>query len=110
LAASFDHMPRVPRSALPDGIYHVYTRGVAATPAPFPADEDKTTMFELLARLRTRGLIIHAACVMSTHYHGIFEGRRTRLSAALHWLNWAYARTTPTTCTGMCSRSGSRRG
>jgi REP-associated tyrosine transposase len=50
-------------------------------------------MFELLPHVSSRGLTIHAACVMSTHYHGIFEGRRTRLSAALHWLNWAYART-----------------
>lgn len=85
-------MPRVPRCALPDGIYHVYARGVAATVAPFPQDRDKTVMFELLPGLRSRGLIIHAACVMSTHYHGIFEGRRSRLSAAMQWLNWSYAR------------------
>ncbi len=49
-------------------------------------------MFELLPGLRRRGLIIHAACVMSTHYHGVFEGRRSRLSAAMQWLNWSYAR------------------
>jgi putative transposase len=85
-------VPRVPRSALPDGIFHVYARGVAATVAPFPRDQDKTLMFELLSRLRTRGVIVHAACVMSTHYHGIFEGRCTRLSSAMQWLNWSYAR------------------
>jgi REP element-mobilizing transposase RayT len=90
-------VPRVPRSALPDGIFHVYARGVAASAAPFPSDEDKALMFQLLPRLRTRGLIIHAACVMSTHYHGIFEGRRIKLSAAMHWLNWSYARTYNTT-------------
>jgi len=85
-------VPRVPRCALPDGIYHVYARGVAASAAPFPEDRDKTAMFELLPGLRTRGLIIHAVCVMSTHYHGIFEGRRSRLSAGMQWLNWSYAR------------------
>jgi putative transposase len=85
-------MARVPRSALPDGFFHVYARGVAATAAPFPTDDDKATMFELFPRLRTRGLIVHAACVMSTHYHGIFEGRRSRLSPAMHWLTWCYAR------------------
>jgi REP element-mobilizing transposase RayT len=85
-------MPRVPRCALPDGVFHVYARGVAATVAPFPEDADKTFMFELLPRLRTRGVIVHAVCVMSTHYHGIFEARRSRLSAAMHWLNWSYAR------------------
>ena len=90
--ASVGHVPRVPRSALPDGVFHVYARGVAATAAPFPEDRDKTIMFELLPRLQTRGLIVHAACVMSTHYHGIFEGRRTKLSTAMHWLNWSYAR------------------
>ena len=73
-------------------MFHVYARGVAATVAPFPGDEDKAVMFDLLPGLRTRGLIIHAACVMSTHYHGIFEGRCTKLSAAMHWLNWSYAR------------------
>jgi len=95
--ASVDRMPRVPRSALPDGIFHVYARGVAATVAPFPGDEDKATMFRLLPGLRTRGLIVHAACVMSTHYHAIFEGRTERLSAAMHWLNWSYAQTYNTT-------------
>jgi putative transposase len=95
--ASFELVPRVPRSVLPDGIFHVYARGVAATAAPFPGDEDKTLMFELLPRLRTRGLVVHAACVMSTHYHGIFEGRQPRLSAAIQWLNWSYARAYNTT-------------
>jgi hypothetical protein len=73
-------------------MYHVYTRGVAASPAPFPEDQDRTVMLELLPRLRTRGLTVHAACVMSTRYHGIFEGRRQQLSAAMQWLNWSYAR------------------
>jgi putative transposase len=90
-------VPRVPRSALPDGIFHVYARGVAATTAPFPGEEDKATLFHLLPGLRMRGLIVHAACVMSTHYHGIFEGRTARLSAAMHWLNWSYARAYNTT-------------
>src|SRR6185312_14657187 len=91
--ASFGRVPRVPRSALPDGIFHVYARGVAATVAPFPEDEDKTSMFALIPRLRTRGVVVHAFCVMSTHYHGILEGRVRRLSGAMHWLNWSYART-----------------
>ena len=54
-------------------------------------------MFQLLPRLRTRGLIVHAACVMSTHYHAIFEGRTMLLSAAMRWLNWSYARAYNTT-------------
>jgi REP element-mobilizing transposase RayT len=73
-------------------VFHVYARGIAATFAPFPRDPDKTAMFELLPGLRTRGLIVHAACVMSTHYHAILEGRRPKLSTAMHWLNWSYAR------------------
>jgi putative transposase len=84
-------VPRVPRYVLPDGLFHVYARGVAATVAPFPTDKDKTLMFELLPGLRSRGVIVHAACVMSTHYHGIFEARRFRLSAAMQWLNWSCA-------------------
>jgi len=85
-------VPRVPRYLLPDGFFHVYARGVAATFAPFPADDDKQLMFDLMPRLCTRGIRIYAACVMSTHYHAIFEARREKLSRAMHWLNWSYAR------------------
>jgi putative transposase len=85
-------MPRVPRTALPDGFFHVYTRGVAAS-TPFPEDQDKGTMMELIPSLEWRhGLTLHVACVMSTHYHTVVEGTCEALSPAMHWLNWAYAR------------------
>jgi REP element-mobilizing transposase RayT len=49
-------------------------------------------MFELVPRLRQRGIVLYAFCVMSTHYHGIFEARVSKLSKAMQWLNWSYAR------------------
>ncbi len=86
-------MPRVPRSALPDGLFHVFVRGIAGS-TPFPEDVDKTTMMELIPSLEWRQrLTLHVACVMSTHYHAVVEGACEALSTAMHWLNWSYART-----------------
>jgi REP-associated tyrosine transposase len=86
-------MGRIPRTVLPDGVFHVYASGVSDSRAPFPTDEDKTTMFELFARLEVRfKVVIHVAVVMSTHYHGVLECLCQELSRAMHWLNWTYAR------------------
>ena len=85
-------MARVPRSTLPDGFFHVFVRGVAGSP-PFPEDADKTTMMELIPSIEWRHrLSLHVACVMSTHYRLVVDGTCEGLSAAMHWLNWAYAR------------------
>jgi len=85
-------MGRTPRSTLPFGPFHVYSRGVAGS-IPFPEDADKQTMMDLLPSLGwRRGLVLHVACVMSTHYHAVVEGTNESLSAGMHWVNWAYAR------------------
>jgi putative transposase len=83
---------RLPRSVLPDGCFHVYTRGIVGS-TPFEEEEDRRTMMDLLPRVEWRhGLVLHVACVMSTHYHAIVEGLTVALSPAMHWLNWAFAR------------------
>jgi putative transposase len=85
-------MARLPRSALPDGYFHVYCRGIVGS-SPFAEEEDKQTMMDLLPSLEWRkGLTLHVACVMSTHYHAVVEGLCAALSPAMHWLNWAFAR------------------
>ena len=85
-------MPRLPRSALPDGFFHVWSRGVAAAVA-FPADEDRTEFMRLLHvtahRFRWE---LYAACVLSTHYHLVVDTSRRALSLGMHQLNWRYAR------------------
>jgi putative transposase len=85
-------MGRIPRSALPDGFFHLYCRGVAAGVA-FPSGEDRTEFFRLLGRsARRQRWQLHAACVLSTHYHLVLEARVAALSEGVHQLNWRYAR------------------
>jgi putative transposase len=84
-------VPRRPRSLLPDGIYHVTTRGVAGAPI-YLTDADRRLFLELLADVVTRfGWLCHAFCLMDTHYHLVVETTLTRLSAGVHRLNGLYA-------------------
>jgi putative transposase len=85
-------MGRLPRSSLPDGFFHLYCRGVATTVA-FPSADDRTEFFRLLGRIgRSHRWELHAACVISTHYHLVLEARVEALSKGVHQLNWRYAR------------------
>jgi putative transposase len=84
-------MGRLPRGALPDGYFHL-CRGVATTVA-FPDGADRTEFFRLLGRCaRRHGWQLHAACVLSTHYHLVLHARVVALSEGVHELNWRYAR------------------
>ena len=52
-------MPRILRTTLPDGYFHVYTRGVAET-SVFADDEDRRTFLALLLLVRRRyGWTLH---------------------------------------------------
>jgi REP-associated tyrosine transposase len=85
-------VPRIRRSDLPDGYFHVWTRGVAADTV-FPAAEDRTELFRLIGRCAWQfGWELYAACVMSTHYHLVLEAGVGALSRGMHQLNWRYAR------------------
>jgi putative transposase len=84
-------MPRLPRSALPDGFFHIWTRGVA-TAVALPQADDRTKLFDLLGRTARRfGWELYAACVMSTHYHLVVDTSARALSQGMHQLNWRYA-------------------
>ena len=84
-------MPRQPRSVLPDGIYHVTSRGVSGV-AIFGDDEDRRRFLALLGRTVERhAWQCHALCLMSTHYHLVVESRRETLSRGMHRLNGVYA-------------------
>ena len=85
-------MARVLRTSLPDGYFHVYTRGVARVP-PFPAPQDRTALLALLLTSQRRfDLTVYAACVLTTHYHAVFEATQVALSRGMQWLNARYAR------------------
>jgi putative transposase len=84
-------MPRLPRSALPDGFFHVWSRGVASTVA-LPDGDDRTELFRLLGlTVRHHGWELYAACALSTHYHLVVYARVQALSEGMHQLNWRYA-------------------
>jgi REP element-mobilizing transposase RayT len=84
-------MPRVPRTSLPDGYFHVYARGVAGA-AVFLRDEDRRTFFGLLpTAVRRYRWELHSLCLMTTHYHLVLESTCRRLSAGMQWLNGIYA-------------------
>jgi REP element-mobilizing transposase RayT len=86
-------MGRVPRSSLPDGCFHVVTRGVAERGEVFRDDDDRSTFLKLLlAVVRRHDWTCHAFCLMGTHYHLVLDSRRTDLSRGLHRLNLHYAR------------------
>jgi len=84
-------MPRILRTSLPDGYFHVFTRGVAGT-AIFQDDEDRRSFLTLLiSAARRYGWDLHTLCLMTTHYHLVLESTRTHLSAGMQWLNGVYA-------------------
>ena len=84
-------MARILRTTLPDGYFHVFTRGVADT-AIFRDDEDRRSFLALLIRAARRsGWELHALCLMTTHYHVVLESTRVHLPAGMQWLNGIYA-------------------
>jgi putative transposase len=84
-------MARLPRNLLPDGIYHVTTRGAAAAPV-FLDDDDRLYFLRLFAKtVDLDSWHCHAFCLMTNHYHLVVESLLTGLSRGLHRLNGLYA-------------------
>jgi putative transposase len=82
---------RTPRSALPDGILHVTTRGVFRQ-LVYLDDDDRRSFLGLLALVVHRHFWdCHAFCLMGTHYHLVVETAIERLSAGMQYLNGEYA-------------------
>jgi putative transposase len=85
-------MTRVRRSSLPDGYFHVYSRGLPEAPA-FPGASDRNALLVLIQKCERRfDLRVLAATVMTTHYHLVVETTASTLSKAIQWLNASYAR------------------
>ena len=68
-AATVALVPRPLRSQLPDGCFHVTTRGVDGCPI-YRDDDDRLAFLTMLALcVRRHGWTVHAYCLMSNHYH-----------------------------------------
>jgi putative transposase len=84
-------MARLRRSQLPDGIWHVTSRGTGGIPI-YLDDGDRSSFARLLGIAAQRfGLRIHAWCLLGSHFHLIVEAPGTQISAGMHWLLGVYA-------------------
>lgn len=85
-------MPRVLRTQLPDGLFHVAARAVERTPAFFD-DVDRIGFLRLLGEcVRRFEWDMYAYCLMTTHYHLVLRAAREALSEGMRRLNGLHAR------------------
>jgi len=74
------------------GLYHVASG--ATRPDPFFRDSVDRGIFvvELATTLRREGVVCISFCLLTTHYHAIFDAEEGALPSAMQRLNWHYAR------------------
>ena len=84
-------MPRVLRTTLPDGYFHVISRGVDGCEIfRNPADR-RIFLAALGARATSHKWTVYALCLMTTHYHLVVHSTRADLSRGVQRLNGRYA-------------------
>lgn len=84
-------MPRGLRIHVPDGWYHVVSRGNGGE-AIYRTDDDRRAFLRFVAELPGRcGSEVHAFVLMDNHYHLLLRCRRMDVSETLRWLQTAYA-------------------
>jgi putative transposase len=86
-------VPRIARSALPDGVFHVTARGVARTNVFLDLDDRRVFLWLLGWIVDAAAWRCHAYCLMTNHYHLVLEAARADLSRGMHRLNARYAET-----------------
>ena len=90
--ASFSGVPRILRTTLPDGYFHITARGVAQR--PIYLDDDDYRLFLALAgaTVRRYDWDVSAFCLMPNHFHIVVETTQEALSHGVQWLDGVYAR------------------
>ena len=85
-------MARRLRIQVPDGWYHVMSRGNGGEMF-YRTDEDRRRFLGRVAELPERfGTENHAFVLMDNHYHLLARCRRSDLSETLRWLQWRWRR------------------
>ena len=92
MMGAYDRLvPRVLRTSLPDGCFHVTARGVDGADV-FRDDDDRRLYLALMAAVvRTHGWTCFAFCLMTNHVHHVVEAKVDDLSAGIQYLHGVYA-------------------
>jgi putative transposase len=84
-------VPRVPRTSLPDGFFHVTARGVDGA-AIVRDDADCARYLKLFHLTVIRyAWTCYAYCLMPNHTHFVLEADQPELSAGVQYLHGTYA-------------------
>jgi len=84
-------MPRPPRSLIPNGIYHVISRGVKQCRI-FLENRDRLDFLRLIRLTRDdQPFILHDYCLLDNHYHLLLQPTRGVLSKIMQGINSVYA-------------------
>jgi REP element-mobilizing transposase RayT len=84
-------MARPLRIEYPGAFYHIINRGNAGEEI-YADDNNRRKFLEYLETAVERyAIMIHAYCLMTTHYHLIVETPNANISSAIQWLNVSYA-------------------
>ena len=84
-------MARIARSALPDGVFHVFARGNAREVIFRDGIDYAEFERELLSARDLFAWTLHAYCLLPNHYHLVVETTRADLSNGMQRLNGRYA-------------------
>lgn len=84
-------MPRPLRPQIPDGLYHVTTRGNRRQPIVLEDRDCELFLFLLGNVVEQLGWKVHAYCLMTNHYHLLVETPNADLSVGMQLLNGQYA-------------------
>ena len=86
-------MARLPRLQLPDGIYHVTSRGIQKLPI-FRDDDDRESFLEILGVVVAKyAWTCLEFCEMTNHFHLLVQTPDANIAAGMRLLNGLYART-----------------
>jgi len=84
-------MARPLRIEYPGAFYHIINRGNAGE-SIYADDRDRRKFLDYLeTSVKRFTIVIHAYCLMTTHYHLIVETPYANISKAIQWLNVSYA-------------------
>lgn len=84
-------MPRILRTTLPDGYFHVTARGVERRAIYLDREDCRSFLALFGSTSRRHGWDLYAFCLMPNHYHVVLEATREALSDGIQSLSGGYA-------------------